>query len=68
MRDIPLIEPRQRFNVTVVDSENNQHAFVDAGFSVSAGGTLSVSTSDGKQARAWANGFWSNVAVVASDG
>lgn len=68
MKDIPLIEPRQRFNVYVVDSETQSYTFKDAGFQISANGVLSVSTQDGKQARAWANGFWNNVAVVASDG
>lgn len=65
---IPLIEARQRFDVNVVDAENVAHKFVDGGFNISANGVLSVSTQDGKQAHAWATGFWANVSVVASDG
>lgn len=43
-------------------------AFTDGGFQISASGVLSVTTQDGKQAHAWAHGFWAVVSVVASDG
>lgn len=63
-----IIEPRQRFDVLVWDGDGNPHKFLDGGFNISAGGVLSVNTSDGKQAHVWATGFWSNVSVVAQDG
>jgi len=64
----PIIEPRQRYNVTVTDSEGKEHTFADAGFSVAASGALSVTTHNQKVGHAWANGFWANAGMVASDG
>lgn len=69
--NIPLIEPRQRFNVVVeaiTDDARETITFTDAGFQVAGSGTLSVTTQDGKQVSAWANGYWASVNAVASDG
>lgn len=70
MREPPIIEPRQRFDVIVQvgQSPDSTERYSDAGFSISANGVLSVSTADGKQAKAWAVGQWLTVEVVASDG
>lgn len=64
----PIIEPRQRYNVTVTDSEGVDHGFTDAGFTVAGSGAISVTTHDQKVGAAWASGFWSNAKMVASDG
>lgn len=70
MNDDRVIKPRQRYDVLVAtgDGDKATERFRDGGFSVSAGGVLSVSTTDGKQAKAWAPGYWATCEVVASDG
>lgn len=68
VKDIPLIEPRQRYNVTVMDSDGKEHTFSDAGFSVAGSGAISVTAHDQKRGAVWANGFWAKASMVASDG
>ena len=70
MTDDRVIKPRQRFDVIVAtgDADKPHERLRDGGFSVSAGGVLSVSTFDGKQAKAWAPGYWATCEMVASDG